>query len=195
MYRSEKHPQIIHWWWGCPDGCLCLPPYILFFTTVCAETLCSNCTRKRLQITQMYAERLRLATSPRELGGVYPRLTPRNGLCLGGRRITLIAHLFGFPRIPRLRVALASKNGGGALGTTWKPGAASSRAVLGRSGFFLEGVSAEISAVQLSRLLLSVSPGASNFCPPQRGGSSGLAVSSAPAEGRPANRCQAHCPR
>lgn len=43
---------------------------------------------------------------------------------------------------------------------------------MGRSGFFLEGVSAEISAVQLSRLLLLlllllVFPGASDFGPPQ----------------------------
>lgn len=94
------------------------------------------------------------------------------------------------PRRPRLQ-----ENGGSALGTTWKPGQRPSRAVLGRSGFSLEGVSAEISAVQLSRLLLLVSPGASNFCRRSRGGSSGLAARSAPAGGRLANRCQAHRPR
>lgn len=88
----------------------CLLPYILFSTTtvVCTERLNNNCARKRLQITQMYAERLRLATSPPELEpGERPRLIPGNGLCLGGCATVLTAHLFGLPKIPRLCADLA----------------------------------------------------------------------------------------
>lgn len=121
-------------------------------------------------------------------------MPPRNGLCLGGRRITLIAHLFGLPRIPRLQVALTSKRTEGVLlGQLGSPAQGPSRAVLGRSGFFLEGVSVEISAVQRSRLLLLlllVFPGASDFGPPQWW----LQFWARGAFG-PASRCQAHCPR
>lgn len=62
-----------------------------------------------------------------------------------------------------LRRALCLEHRGGVLGATWKPGCCRPT---GRScgglGFFI-GVPAEISTVQLSRLLLLVSPGASNF--------------------------------
>lgn len=64
------------------------------------------------------------------------------------------------------------------------PGAQSPCAVRWRSGLFLEDVPAQISAVRLSRLLLLVSPGASNFCPLHGRRQTGLAERSAPARGR-----------
>lgn len=77
------------------------------------------------------------------------------------------------------------ENGGGALGTTW-----------GGRAFFLEGVPAEMSAVQLSRLLLLVSPGASNFCSAQRWRQFwALSALGSGVRAPRRNRCQAHCPR
>lgn len=67
-----------------------------------------------------YAERLLLTTSPRELGDL-PRVTPRNKLCLGGRRITPSLTCLGFPG-PRGSAPLSSrtKSGARALGLIWK---------------------------------------------------------------------------
>lgn len=79
-----------------------------------------------------YAERLQLVTSPRALGE-RPSVTPRNGLCLGGRRITLIAHLLGLPRTPRL--SSRAESGGGALGLIWKSGRGVPLRGLGEVGF------------------------------------------------------------
>lgn len=97
---------------GRPDA-FCFLPYTFFSTInfVCKEGICTSCARKRLQTTQMYTECLRFATS--RAPGEYPRVTPRNGLCFG--RITLIAHLFWFPRTRR---ALRREHRGGALGAT-----------------------------------------------------------------------------
>lgn len=124
LYCTDRRstPKLFIGGGGVLMATFCLPPYILFFTTVCAETLCTNCARKRLQITQMYAERLRLAIS-REWALFW---RTQNNL---NRSPVRASQDPTTPRRPRLQ-----ENGGGALGTTWKPGAASLPRSLGEVG-------------------------------------------------------------
>lgn len=136
LYRSEKHPQVIHWWWwsGVLMAAFCLPPYILFSSTVCAQTLCTNRSWERLQITQMYAERCGSQHLPPELEGAPQVDTPQWALSWRtqnhpNRSPVQACQDPTTPRRPRLQ-----ENGGSALGTTWKPGAASLPRSLGEVG-------------------------------------------------------------
>lgn len=129
---------------------------------MCTEGLCTNCSRERWQITHMYAEGLRLATSPPALGeSCHPRVTPQWALSWHTRNHSDCspAQDFAAPRRAHHREYRR-----GALRVTCKPRRGVPRRSPGGGPASFWKVCQPKSSVLSSQLLLLVSPGASDFC-------------------------------